>query len=143
MYQDRAKSVDPVVEDVPGFFREFFPPECVSIIDVYCDPPFNGWMDMAENNELPLNYYFSMGCHPHQAKQYDDKVENIILEATKHEYPPSAFLTLNSSKCVAWGEIGLDYHYNHSPPTVQQSVLIRQLKHAVSLKKNIISPYRL
>jgi Tat protein secretion system quality control protein TatD with DNase activity len=42
-------------------------------------------------------------------------------------------------KCVAWGEMGLDYHYNHSPHNVQQAVLIRQIKHAVSLNKHLVS----
>ena len=86
MYQERSKPVDPVVTDIPGFFKEFFPPECATILDVFCDPPFQGWKDLADNNDLPLNYYFSMGCHPHNAKKYDDEVEGIILEATQHPY---------------------------------------------------------
>src|ERR1700737_2745198 len=45
----------------------------------------------------------------------------------------------NLRKCVAWGEIGLDYHYSLSPHDVQQNVLIRQLKHAISLHKNLVS----
>jgi TatD DNase family protein len=40
-------------------------------------------------------------------------------------------------RCVGWGEIGLDYHYNHSPQVVQRSVLIRQLRQAVRLGKPI------
>jgi len=42
-------------------------------------------------------------------------------------------------KCVAWGEIGLDYHYNLSPQDIQQKILIRQLKQAVSLNKHLVS----
>jgi TatD DNase family protein len=86
MYQGKAKSADPVVANIPGFIREFFPPECASIVDVYCDPPFEGWKDMADKEDLSLKYYFSMGCHPHNAKRYDDSVEQIILEAMKHPY---------------------------------------------------------
>jgi TatD DNase family protein len=86
MYQEKAKAADPVIVDIPGFFKEFFPPECASIVDIYCDPPFDGWKDMAEQTDLPLNYQFAMGCHPHNAKRYDDKVEGIILEAMKHPY---------------------------------------------------------
>jgi len=40
-------------------------------------------------------------------------------------------------RCVGWGEIGLDYHYDNSPRPVQQAVLIRQLRHAVRLGKTI------
>lgn len=40
-------------------------------------------------------------------------------------------------RCVGWGEIGLDYHYDNSPRDIQQSVLIRQLRNAVKLGKPI------
>ena len=86
MYLEKAKATDPVVVDIPGFIREFFPPECASIVDIYCDPPFDGWKELADREDLPLKYYFSMGCHPHNAKKYDDSVEQIILEAMKHPY---------------------------------------------------------
>ena len=65
----KAKAADPVVVDIPGFIREFFPPECASIVDVYCDPPFDGWKELADHKDLALEYYFSMGCHPHNAKK--------------------------------------------------------------------------
>jgi TatD DNase family protein len=38
-------------------------------------------------------------------------------------------------RCVGWGEIGLDYHYDNSPREVQRDVLTRQLRHAVRLGK--------
>ena len=38
-------------------------------------------------------------------------------------------------RCVGWGEIGLDYHYNLSPPETQRDVFTRQLRHAVKLDK--------
>lgn len=38
-------------------------------------------------------------------------------------------------RCVGWGEMGLDYHYDNSPREVQQDVFVRQLKHAVRLGK--------
>lgn len=38
-------------------------------------------------------------------------------------------------RCVALGEIGLDYHYDNSPRDIQQSVFERQLRHAVRLGK--------
>jgi Tat protein secretion system quality control protein TatD with DNase activity len=40
-------------------------------------------------------------------------------------------------RCVGWGEIGLDYHYDNSPRDVQQSIFIRQLRNAVKLRKPI------
>src|SRR5271154_5804691 len=41
-------------------------------------------------------------------------------------------------KCRAWGEMGLDYHYNNSPHDIQKQVLIRQLEKAVSLGRNLV-----
>jgi TatD DNase family protein len=38
-------------------------------------------------------------------------------------------------RCVGWGEMGLDYHYDNSPRDIQQKVFIRQLKQAVKLAK--------
>ena len=38
-------------------------------------------------------------------------------------------------RCVGWGEIGLDYHYDNSPRDIQQRVFVRQLRQAVKLAK--------
>lgn len=38
-------------------------------------------------------------------------------------------------RCVGWGEIGLDYHYDNSPRDIQQSIFRRQLRQAVNLGK--------
>jgi TatD DNase family protein len=40
-------------------------------------------------------------------------------------------------RCVGWGEIGLDYHYDNSPRDVQRDVFVRQLRQAVRLHKPI------
>lgn len=40
-------------------------------------------------------------------------------------------------RCVGWGEVGLDYHYDHSPRDIQQHVFARQLQQAVELEKPI------
>lgn len=45
---------------------------------------------------------------------------------------------MSHPRCVAWGEIGLDYHYDNSPRPLQQSVLRRQLLHAVKLEMPIV-----
>lgn len=41
-------------------------------------------------------------------------------------------------KAAAWGEMGLDYHYNISEPAVQRDVFARQARAAVSLNKPIV-----
>ena len=40
-------------------------------------------------------------------------------------------------RCVGWGEMGLDYHYDNSPRGVQRTVFVRQLRQAVNLGKSL------
>ena len=63
--------------------------------------------------------YGAIGVHPHDAKLYDDSVETKIEK-----------LLAENPKLIAWGEIGLDYHYNHSPQETQREVFRRQLRRA-------------
>lgn len=42
---------------------------------------------------------------------------------------------MSHPRCVGWGEMGLDYHYDNSPRDIQRSVFRRQLKQAVKLGK--------
>lgn len=70
--------------------------------------------------------YASVGVHPHDAKLYNDKAEEHLLDLAKSE------------KVIAWGEIGLDYYYDHSPRDVQQEVFRRQIRTAKSLDLPVI-----
>jgi TatD DNase family protein len=72
------------------------------------------------------NVFASVGVHPHDAKLYDDAAEAQLIELSKSE------------KVVAWGEIGLDYYYDHSPREVQRDVFRRQIRTARSLGLPII-----
>jgi TatD DNase family protein len=73
------------------------------------------------------NVYASVGVHPHDAKLYDDAAETHLKE-----------LVASSRKVIAWGEIGLDYYYDHSPRDVQREVFIRQIRTARELDLPII-----
>jgi TatD DNase family protein len=70
--------------------------------------------------------YASVGVHPHEAQHFTDSHTEKILKLAQHP------------KVVAIGEIGLDYHYDHSPRDVQKQVLIRQMELAGGLKLPII-----
>jgi TatD DNase family protein len=48
--------------------------------------------------------YFTAGVHPHEAKSWTPEVAQSIRQAAARP------------KAVAIGEIGLDYHYDFSPP---------------------------
>ena len=70
--------------------------------------------------------YATVGIHPHEAalaRQADfDELERLSREP----------------KVLAWGEIGLDYYYDHSPRDVQQQVFLKQLEMARAAKLPII-----
>ena len=100
-----------------------------SAVSVFCDketlpPHSNFWRDLIETPEA--NLYAALGVHPHEAKHYNDEIEEAIVSALQHP------------RAVAWGEMGLDYHYNLSPPEVQRQVFERQLRMAMKLEKPMI-----
>jgi TatD DNase family protein len=68
----------------------------------------------------------TVGVHPHDASK-----------ATPDTYLRLADL-LNHPKVIALGEIGLDYHYDHSPRDVQQAVFVEQMRIAQDAKKPIV-----
>lgn len=65
--------------------------------------------------------YATVGIHPHDAKDFNDKVLKKIFELSRHP------------KVIAIGEIGLDYHYDNSPREAQKSAFVRQLELARDL----------
>lgn len=71
--------------------------------------------------------YAAVGVHPHDAKHYDDAIEQRISD-----------LITQNEKVIAWGEIGLDFHYDHSPRDVQQDVFRRQIRAARKVDVPII-----
>ena len=88
------------------------------------DGPGTGTLDcaikLAQQHE---NVYATVGVHPHEAalaKREDfDQLERLARDP----------------KVVAWGEIGLDYFYDHSPRDVQQSVFVQQMEMARAARR--------
>lgn len=62
--------------------------------------------------------YAAVGIHPHDARIFNEEIFAQLQAWTK------------DPKVVAVGEIGLDYHYDHSPREVQRGVFARQLSFA-------------
>lgn len=70
--------------------------------------------------------YATIGIHPHEAKlARDADFEEMAQLATR-------------PKVIAWGEIGLDYFYDHSPRDIQQDVFLKQLEMAQAVKLPIV-----
>ena len=67
-----------------------------------------------------------VGFHPHDAKHCDDAAFAEIARLARDE------------RVVAIGEIGLDYHYDHSPRDVQRDVFERHIELAKTLDKPVI-----
>ena len=68
----------------------------------------------------------AVGFHPHDAKQCDDAAFEEIARLASEE------------RVVAIGEIGLDYHYDHSPRDVQRAVFERHIELSKAVGKPII-----
>ena len=106
-----------------------YPACCEGCITTFCDPAafspsFGLWPSLLAEE----NVWGTFGVHPHNAKYYhSSSLEEKLLKCIEHP------------KCVALGEIGLDYAA-HSPsdPDTQKPVLTHQLQLAVTLQKPII-----
>lgn len=59
--------------------------------------------------------YTTVGVHPHEARLLDDNLYAQLMELSQHP------------KVIAWGEIGLDYHYDNSPRAAQREAFGKQL----------------
>ncbi len=60
--------------------------------------------------------YASIGVHPHDASKVTSQTYADLRALATH------------SKVIAFGEMGLDYHYEFSPREIQREVFIEQLK---------------
>ena len=73
-------------------------------------------VDIAEAHQ---GVFAAVGIHPHEAKEFDEDEDLKLFEELSA-----------SKKVVAVGEIGLDYHYDHSPKEAQRYALEAQLRFA-------------
>lgn len=99
-----------------------------TILNVGTGDPHSGVFERAV--ELANHYshvFTALGTHPHDAKLHDDAAEKRIRD-----------LISGNPKVIAWGEIGLDFHYDNSPRDVQTKVFRSQLKAARELDLPVI-----
>lgn len=70
--------------------------------------------------------YATIGIHPHEARLADRAAYERMEQLAKRP------------KVIAWGEIGLDYYYDHSPRDVQQRVFVEQMELARAARLPIV-----
>ena len=70
--------------------------------------------------------YAAAGIHPHEARHATEAHYDELDRLVRHP------------RFIAWGEIGLDYHYDHSPRDVQVRVFRHQLEQARSAQIPIV-----
>eukprot|EP00164_Ancoracysta_twista_P003254 GFYU01004341.1.p1 GENE.GFYU01004341.1~~GFYU01004341.1.p1 ORF type:complete len:328 (-),score=34.22 GFYU01004341.1:16-924(-) len=130
-YIDTHCHLDLVLEKYPQwelqqlskFWERNFPSNCKACIHISCF--LDGYPASKQLQSLP-GVYTTYGIHPHEAKHYSDEVDASIRSMMKEE------------SVVAWGECGLDYHYNNSEAEVQQEVFRRQLRGSVECDKPVV-----
>jgi TatD DNase family protein len=89
-----------------------------TMLNVGTGDPHSGLFERAvELAEKHSEIYAAIGVHPHDAKLFDDAAQERLLN-----------LVRQSRRVIAWGEIGLDYHYDHSPRDLQRGIFKRQLR---------------
>jgi TatD DNase family protein len=70
--------------------------------------------------------YATLGIHPHEASLADEAAYQNMERLAGHP------------KVIAWGEIGLDYFYEHSPRDLQKQAFTRQMELAAAAKLPIV-----
>lgn len=86
-------------------------------------PDLEAAIRLAERHEA---VWATVGVHPHDAAKADEGTWARLRELLTHP------------KVLAAGEIGLDYHYNFSPPDVQRRVFERQLELAREAARPVV-----
>jgi TatD DNase family protein len=84
------------------------------------------WPKVAEISEQHAEIFHTVGMHPHETIDLTTESLELLLKAAAHP------------KCRAVGEIGLDYHYDHSPREIQRARLADQLEVARRARQPIV-----
>lgn len=92
------------------------------ILEVGCEPPL--WDKVAELSKQER--IFSMfGVHPQDADKWNEELFSKLKNL------------LSNKKCIAVGEIGLDYHYEGYSAEKQKDIFVKQINLALEINKPI------
>lgn len=87
---------------------------------------YSNFKTVQEISERFDNVYHTIGVHPHEASLVNAEVLAMMRPFLKHP------------KCVAVGEIGLDYYYEHSDRLKQQQECWSQMELALEAKRPLV-----
>src|SRR5215469_7704040 len=118
-----GKQFEPDRDQVIARAREAGVATLVAIGNGDGPPDLDAGIKLAEQHPF---MYATIGIHPHEARLASDHAYAAMERLAKHP------------KVVAWGEIGLDYYYDHSPRDLQQRVFIQQMELAGAAKLPIV-----
>jgi len=82
--------------------------------------------DAAALADPAAGIFAAVGVHPHEARLYNDDIDGELRGLARDKL------------IVAIGEIGLDFHYDHSPRDVQREVFRRQVRLAREVSRPVI-----
>jgi len=106
--------------DLAQVLREAWEAKVTSVIIPGCDLPSSlkaAEISASKADSGGPRLFPAVGFHPHEAMKFDSESLSALNK-----------LLSSRPKPVAVGEIGLDYHYNFSPPEIQQDVFRRQIR---------------
>jgi TatD DNase family protein len=118
-----GKQFDTDREQVIARARETGVRSMVAIGNGEGPPTLDAGIRLAEQHSF---MYATVGIHPHEARLASDHAYFEMEQLARHP------------KVVAWGEIGLDYHYDHSPRETQKRVFARQMELAAAAQLPLV-----
>lgn len=111
------------LSEFDAFASEYLSESCEACLTVSCDPlAIQPTLALIENSKV----HGAFGMHPHDSQKWTDSIRDEILEAITHP------------KCVAYGEIGLDYHYDFSPREIQRNNFNLQMELGLKTGKPLV-----
>ncbi len=125
MIDSHAHLTDARIENVISNVRNGYINSGINtVVDVGCS--ISSCEKALKNAQNYKEVYFTAGCHPDDAGSVNGDTLKKIEALSRHD------------KCVAIGEIGLDYHYLNFDKEVQKKAFISQLELAVKLNKPVV-----
>lgn len=107
-----------------------------AMVNVGCDlPSSRRSIDLAHTHG---DVWCTVGVHPHEAKLYAPSSTPLEKLLSDGSWESELLQMASDKRCVAIGECGLDYHYDHSPRDVQRQVFARQIAIAKRAKKPLV-----